>query len=92
MNINHITKKPYKNNNQTLLEDIRKREGYKSKSWLTFVQANGCGLKVKSGEHGTKLMYVTDEEVPVEGSNNSLRHQIKRFTVFNLEQTERIKK
>lgn len=64
---------------------------FQSNEWLTFVQANTLGLKIKKGSKAVRLLAVTDEEHAKEGSKNTIERTIKHFNVFNLDQTEKQK-
>lgn len=90
MNKNFITKHVYQGGNQDTLEAIKRQSGFKSQDWLTFLQAKQSGLKIKRGSKGTRIMAVTDEEYAVEGTNNQISKLVKYYTVFNLDQTEKI--
>ena len=85
--INHISKLPYRGGNQYTL-GIAGLD-FQSSEWLTFVQANMAGLKIKKGSKAIRLWAVTDEEHAKEGSKNTIERTIKHFNVFNLDQTER---
>jgi antirestriction protein ArdC len=84
MNINHITKQPYKGKNQTKLEEARAERGYNRTEWITFVQARQIGMTVKKGEHGVKIFTMSSGDEENRGRPVGLK------TVFNVEQTEAI--
>lgn len=82
ININHTTKAPYSGNNADTLNHAKAVNRFTSYEWLTFVQARTCGLQIKNGSKGTKLMKV------VEDKKDKTKTYIKKFTVFNLDQTQ----
>jgi antirestriction protein ArdC len=88
---NLLSKKPYRGINVLLLA-VR---GYGSPYWLTYKQASMLGGNVRRGEHGTKVVFwkfdkfetETPDGATVEKTSAILRY----YTVFNVEQCERIK-
>ena len=84
MQINHTTQQPYNGENQSALEDLQVKSGYRSNEWLTFLQAKQSNRKIKAGEHGIRLVKVTERE----DENGNKQRRIKSFVVFNLDQTE----
>ena len=72
--------------------------GYGSQQWLTFKQALELGGNVRKGEHGTTVVYA-DRFVPAAearrveaGEIDTAKgvHFLKRFTVFNVAQCEKL--
>jgi antirestriction protein ArdC len=85
MHINHLTRHAYAGTNQDTLAEVQQANGYQSREWLTFVQARRINRTVRQGEHGVKLVKVSEER---DEKTNATKRSIKRFVVFNLEQTE----
>lgn len=84
MQVNHITRQPYKGVNQAALDDFKKRASFQSDEWLTFLQAKQSNRKIKAGEHGIRLRKVTEQE----DEKGAKHRKVKGFVVFNLDQTE----
>lgn len=90
MQINHITKQPYTKQNAILLTITLADRGLDTPEWLTFIQAREHGLKVKKGAKGVHLARVIDTDGT--DSQGKPKKAIKSFCVFNLSDTESIKK
>src|SRR6266852_9357781 len=88
---NLISKKPYRGINVFLLGF----SGYGSQYWLTFNQAKQLGGNVRRGEHGTKIVLWKFDARETETPDGEIEERkfafLRYFTVFNLEQTERLK-
>src|SRR5216684_3586523 len=88
---NLISKKPYRGINVFLLA----LQGYGSQFWLTFNQAKQLGGNVRKGEHGTKIVFWKFDARETETPDGEIEERkfafLRYFTVFNLEQTERLK-
>lgn len=83
--INFVTQQPYSGQNaETLVSS-----GFGSPFWMTFRQALSVGRVVRKGEQGTPLIRIVIKEVNENGKLVKKRVP-KRFTVFNLEQTEEV--
>lgn len=88
---NLISGKPYRGVNPFLLAP----QGYGSKYWLTFNQANKLGGHVRKGEHSSIVTFwnIGPEKTRTnaEGvSKTSKPILLRYYNVFNLEQTENI--
>lgn len=90
MQINAVTKKAYEGNNQDQLEGMFLQNEFGSTEWLTFIQAQSIGRKVKAGAKGTKLVRMILIE---KKTKMGLKREFypKTFTVFNIDQTEVVK-
>jgi hypothetical protein len=73
----------YRGINQILLSCT----AFSSPYWVTFKQAKELGGSIKRGEHGTPIVFwrIFDDE-----DSDERRFVLRRFTVFNTEQTERL--
>lgn len=89
---NLISGKEYRGINPFLLAP----QGYTSKYWLTFAQANKLGGHVRKGEHASMVTFwnVGSEKIirdKVTGKDRKARpFLLKFYNVFNLEQTDGI--
>jgi antirestriction protein ArdC len=84
---NRISKVAYQGVNQEALQVQKIRMGYASNEWMTFLQANDCGLKIKKGEKGVRLLKFIEVERMKKGKRVT-ETAVKGFTVFNEDQTE----
>ena len=89
--MNLISQKEYRSLNVFLLAS----QGYGSRYWLTYAQANKLGGHVKKGEHSTLVTYwnIGEEKTvrKVDGTERTSKPILLRYyNVFNLEQTEGI--
>ena len=92
MPANLVSKKEYRGINIFLLAS----QGYGSRFWLTYRQAQMLGGTVKKGEHGSKVVFWKIDEYRKENSEtgeteNRKSILLRYYTVFNLEQCEGIK-
>ena len=62
--------------------------GFNSDEWLTFVQANTVGRKVRKGSKATHLTRVVEYGRTNKQGKVEKKVGIKGFAVFNLDQTE----
>lgn len=89
MQYNEITGVAYKGRNQADLIDVKKKEGYTSNAWITFMQAKQNGKKLVNAKgKGVRLLrfsYQDDEEETKGGKGF-----VKGFTVFNTDLLEDI--
>ncbi|MEI9941995.1 MAG: zincin-like metallopeptidase domain-containing protein [Pseudomonadota bacterium] len=76
----------YKGINQILLSCT----AFASPYWVTLNQANQLGGKVKRGERGTPIVFWKIYEKEKASGEVDKRFVLKRFTIFNAEQTEGI--
>ena len=88
---NFISKKHYKGINIMLLEMLP----YSCKAYATFNQIKKLGGNVKTGEHGSMIVFWKFIEVKNKDEEKKDKKKktipfLKYFTVFNLEQTEGI--
>lgn len=89
--VNHKTQKPYAGENQTALQEIANKNGFDSNEWLTFLQAKESGLKVKTGSKGVRLVKLIDDVVVDKKTGiGRSKFGIRRFTVFNINQCEKV--
>jgi antirestriction protein ArdC len=92
MPVNLVSKKEYRGINIFLLAS----QGYGSRYWLTYRQAQAQGGSVRKGEHGSKVVFWKIDEYRKENSEtgeteNRKSILLRYYTVFNLEQCEGIK-
>lgn len=83
--INYFSKEPYTGENAQALEILSDEFG--CSEWLTFVQCQYVGRSIIKGSKGVRLSRVL--EVDIKGKTE---RRIKRFTVFNLTQTQKCTK
>jgi antirestriction protein ArdC len=91
MPVNLVSRKEYRGINVFLLGI----QGYGSRYWLTYRQAEGLRGNVKKGERGSKVVFWKIDEYEKKnketGETENRRSVLLRyFTVFNLEQCEGI--
>jgi antirestriction protein ArdC len=88
---NLVSKKPYRGINFFLLS----LAGYGSQYWLTYRQAQALGGNVRKGEHGTKIVFWKFDKYETETADGETEERksafLRYYTVFNLEQTEKLK-
>jgi hypothetical protein len=89
---NLVSKKEYRGINIFLLAS----QGYGSRYWVTYRQAQALGGTVKKGQHGSKVVFWKIDEYRKESketgeTENRKSILLRYYTVFNLEQCERIK-
>ena len=92
MPANLVSKKEYRGINVFLLAS----QGYGSRYWLTFRQAQALGGSVSKGEHGSKVVFwkigeYQKEDKETGETENRKSILLRYFTVFTLEQCEGIK-
>lgn len=88
---NYITRNPYSGENVTMLLESMEENGFASEYFLTFLQAKKCGRTVKKGSTGTQIMKVVTKEILDRETGEKKKIKVpKRYTVFNLEQTEEL--
>jgi antirestriction protein ArdC len=92
---NAATGRFYSGINVLILWGSVNKHAFPVQSWLTFRQALGLGGNVRKGEHGTTVVYadrfIPDDEkkrAQETGEQAQAIPFLKRFTVFNLGQTE----
>lgn len=89
---NLVSKKEYRGINIFLLAF----QGYGSRYWLTYRQAQALGGNVKKGAHGSKVVFWKIDEYQKENeetgeTENHKSILLRYYTVFSLEQCEGIK-
>lgn len=85
--INFKTKKPYTGGNVATLESA----GFVSPYWMTYRQAQEMGYQVRKGSEGERLIKVVEKEVKNKTTGKLEKKKVaKGFTVFNLEQMDKI--
>lgn len=84
---NLLSQKPYRGLNVFLLAS----QGYSSRYWLTFNQANKLGGRVKKGEHSSLVTFwhIGQEKIKADGTKTQ-PFLLRYYRVFNLCQTEGI--
>jgi antirestriction protein ArdC len=92
MPANLVSKKEYRGINIFLLAC----QGYGSRYWLTYRQAQALGGSVRKGEHGSRVVFWKIHEYRKENSEtgeaeNHKAILLRYYSVFNLEQCEGIK-
>jgi antirestriction protein ArdC len=92
MPVNLVSKKEYRGINIFLLAC----QGYGSRYWLTYRQAQALGGSVRKGEHGSRVVFWKIGEYRKENSEtgeaeNHKSILLRYYAVFNLEQCEGIK-
>jgi antirestriction protein ArdC len=92
---NAATQRQYSGINVLILWEAVIEHGFSTQNWLTFRQALRLGGNVRTGEHGTTVVYadrfVPDEErerAERDGDEPDTIPFLKRFTVFNTDQCE----
>jgi antirestriction protein ArdC len=80
--INATTCEPYRGKNAAILAYTQNVGGYADPVWITFPQALAIGRCVRKGEHGVGLIKMVEK---ADG-----KHVPKRFTVFNIAQTDEL--
>ncbi len=97
-NYNVITDKLYEGKNQTDLEAVRQKMGFKSFGWLTFLQAREKELSIIKGAKSVGVFkgYSKFEEISKEGKKGDVGSKITSVSrplgfanVFNLDQTKK---
>ena len=89
---NLASKKEYRGINIFLLAS----QGYGSRYWVTYRQAQALGGAVRNGQHGSKVVFWKVREYPSENqkseeTENRKSILLRCYNVFNLEQCEGIK-
>jgi antirestriction protein ArdC len=89
---NLVSKKEYRGINIFLLAS----QGYGSRYWVTYRQAQALGGTVKKGQHGSRVVFWKIDDYRKENNEtgeteNRKSILLRYYTVFNLEQCERIK-
>jgi len=89
---NLVSKKEYRGLNIFLLAS----QGYGSRYWITYRQAQALGGTVRKGQHGSKVVFwkigeYRWENQETEETENHKSILLRYYTVFNLEQCEGIK-
>ena len=94
---NAATHRQYSGINVLMLWEAVIERGFSAQNWLTFRQALRLGGNVRKGEHGTTVVYadrfVPDDErerAKRDGDEPNTIPFLKRFTVFNTDQCERL--
>src|SRR5258708_33009009 len=82
--VNLISQKPYRGLNVFMLAT----QGYESRYWLTYAQANKLGGHVKKGEHATTVVFwhVGEEKIVkrTDGTDRKSKPFLLRYySVFN---------
>jgi len=88
---NLVSGKPYRGINVFLLAS----QGYGSRYWLTFNQANKLGKHIRKGEKSSIVTFwnIGDEKIVQDADGNTRKSKpflLRYYRVFNVEQTEGI--
>lgn len=80
----------YRGLNRLVLAAVAMLDGYESRVWLTYRQAEALGGKVRKGEKGTAVIFWKQLEVADPDAPNGKKTipLLRYFTVFNFDQTE----
>jgi antirestriction protein ArdC len=86
---------PYRGINVLMLWSAAIENGYAAPVWMTFRQAAELGANVRKGEKGSLVVYankITRTETDGESSEETAHdiHYMKGYTVFNVEQIDRL--
>lgn len=88
---NFVSKKPYSGENVEILEAAMEENGFHSQFFLTYKQAKEGGFQVRKGESGfTIIRVVVIEEVDKKTGKKRIVKRPKYFTVFNLNQCDKV--
>ena len=87
---NISTNQTYQNTNLEALEEAALKCNYDSRIWGTFVQWKSVGRTVKKGEKGTEIIRVIERDILNVDGEKVERKIVRRYTIFNLEQTKEI--
>jgi antirestriction protein ArdC len=92
---NAATRRHYSGINVLVLWDAVIKHGFSSQNWLTFRQAFALGGHVRSGAHGTTVVYAhrfapaqERQRAERDGDEPDTIPFLRRFTVFNTDQCE----
>jgi antirestriction protein ArdC len=87
MPCNLLSQRPYRGLNVFLLAS----QGYESRYWLTFNQANKLGGRIRKGEHSSLVTFwhIGEEKTDAEGKKTR-PFLLRYYRVFNLTQTDGI--
>lgn len=90
---NAKTGNSYNGKNLMTLTGVAKKNGYASDKWMTFLQAKELGRKIKNGEHGVSI-FCGFRAYSQKNEDGKIEEKtaFKFATVFNLDQTEELKK
>jgi len=88
---NVATGRPYSGINTLLLWAEAMERGFHSHAWMTFKQASDIGAHVRKGEHGTTVVFTKWTEKPDEETGETKKRSLlKTYTVFHVEQLEKL--
>lgn len=95
-NVNYTNRKKYRGINTFILNSEMMDKGYPTPEWVTYKKAKASGGSVKTGEHGTMVVYWMPYWVDKESGKFSkvakegydMRFMLKYYTVFNIAQCE----
>jgi antirestriction protein ArdC len=92
--VNGFSRRPYRGINCILLTLEAQLRGFGRNAWLTYRQAAELGAQVRGGERGTTVILFKRHEVPAEAGEESSEPRVvpllRSFTVFNVEQIDRL--
>jgi antirestriction protein ArdC len=98
--INKFTKMEYRGKNQTILQEVKERENYKSNQWITFCQARMLDLRLVNAKgKGVKIIMVGNKKETKEKKNEKRKNQelgevtgsFGYATVFNCDLVKKVK-
>lgn len=87
---NYATGMGYSGMNIMLLWCSASEQGFNDSRWMTFKQAKAEGGQVRKGEHGTTAIFYTMLERENNEGETDYIPMFKTFTVFNVEQIDRL--
>jgi len=89
---NAVTDRRYRGVNILTLWDAASRGGYHAPAWLTFLQAQSLGGRVRKGEKGTRVIFTKRIEVEAERDDGTVRRKevliLRGYVLFNVLQVE----
>lgn len=89
---NVITQNTYQNTNLEALQEVAEERGYTAIIWGTFPQWKNVGRTVKKGEKGTVIIKVVKTKMINQQGEEVPKKVVRRYTIFNLEQTTELEK
>ncbi len=89
---NAVTGRSYRGVNILTLWDAASRGAYQQPAWMTFLQTQSLGGRVRKGEKGTRVVFMKRIDVEEETDDGSLRTKevsvLRGYVLFNVLQVE----
>jgi antirestriction protein ArdC len=87
---NPISRNIYQGNNQSTLQSVANKNGYKSNKWATYNQLNAVGRRVKKGEKATTIHLGIVENLILQKDKTYKKERVflGYSKVFNYDQTK----